>query len=60
VRPLARLLHDLIEVGNEVPAHLYEAVAIVIAFVMKAPRTSVDGSIRRLSVPNSKLVDHGI
>lgn len=60
VRPLARLLHDLIEVGDEVPAHLYEAVAIVIAFVMKAPRISVDGSIRRLSVPNSKLVDSGI
>ncbi|MEL7156766.1 MAG: EscU/YscU/HrcU family type III secretion system export apparatus switch protein, partial [Actinomycetota bacterium] len=29
-RPLARVLHDLIDVGSEVPAHLYEAVAIVI------------------------------
>lgn len=57
VRPLARLLHDLIDVGNEVPAHLYEAVAIVIAFVMKSPQTSVDGSVRRVAIPNSKLVD---
>ncbi len=60
VRPLARMLHDLIEVGDEVPAHLYEAVAIVIAFVMKAPESSLDGSIRRVTVPNSKLVDSGI
>ncbi len=60
VRPLARLLHDLIDVGNEVPAHLYEAVAIVIAFVMKSPRSSLNGSIKRVSVPNSKLVDSRI
>ena len=60
VRPLARLLHDLIDVGNEVPAHLYEAVAIVIAFVMKSPQTSLNGSVRRVSVPNSKLVESGI
>lgn len=60
VRPLARMLHDLIEVGDEVPAHLYEAVAIVIAFVMKSSKTSVDGTIRRVSVPNSKLADSGI
>ncbi|MGI9611546.1 MAG: EscU/YscU/HrcU family type III secretion system export apparatus switch protein, partial [Acidimicrobiales bacterium] len=57
VRPLARILHDLIEVGSEVPAHLYEAVAIVIAFVMRTPRTAVDGMVRRVTVPNSKLVD---
>ncbi|MGH1492429.1 MAG: EscU/YscU/HrcU family type III secretion system export apparatus switch protein [Acidimicrobiales bacterium] len=60
VRPLARLLHDLIDVGSEVPAHLYEAVAIVIAFVMKSPSTSVNGSIRRVSIPNSKLVDSSL
>ena len=40
-RPLARALHDLIEVGEEVPAHLYEAVAIVIAFVMRLPPTAL-------------------
>lgn len=59
VRPLARILHDLIDVGSEVPAHLYEAVAIVIAFVMRSPKSSLDGLIRRVSVPNSKLVDTG-
>lgn len=59
VRPLARILHDTIDVGNEVPAHLYEAVAIVIAFVMRAPKTAVGGMIRKLNVPNSKLVDSG-
>jgi flagellar biosynthetic protein FlhB len=60
VRPLARMLHDLIDVGQEVPAHLYEAVAIVIAFVMKTPAATVSGSIRRVSIPNSKLVDRAL
>jgi flagellar biosynthetic protein FlhB len=60
VRPLARILHDLVEVGDEVPAHLYEAVAIVIAFVMKAPKSSMKGSLRRVSVPGSKLIDSGM
>lgn len=60
VRPLARMLHDLIDVGQEVPAHLYEAVAIVIAFVMKTPNATVTGSIRRVSIPNSKLVDSAL
>ncbi len=56
-RPLARILHDLIDVGSEVPAHLYEAVAIVIAFVMRAPKTPLSRTVRRVSVPNSTLVD---
>ena len=56
VRPLARILHDTIEVGSEVPSHLYEAVAIVIAFVMRSPKAAVGGMIRRVSIPNSKLV----
>lgn len=60
VRPLARILHDLVAVGDEVPAHLYEAVAIVIAFVMKTPKSSLRGSLRRVSVPNSKLLDNGV
>ncbi|MEM7275027.1 MAG: EscU/YscU/HrcU family type III secretion system export apparatus switch protein [Actinomycetota bacterium] len=59
VRPLARLLHDLIEVGDEVPAFLYEAVAIVIAFVMRAPSHSVGSTIRKLAIPASKLLDRG-
>ena len=56
-RPLARILHDTIEVGAEVPAQLYEAVAIVIAFVMKSPRQTISGAVRRVSVPRSKLGD---
>lgn len=54
-RPLARLLHDLLEVGDEVPAHLYEAVAIVIAFVMRRPHLPLERVVRRLTVPESKL-----
>ncbi len=54
-KPLARMLHDLIEVGEEVPTHLYEAVAIVIAFVMRLPVTALDRTVRRVSVPLSKL-----
>ncbi|MEM9563409.1 MAG: EscU/YscU/HrcU family type III secretion system export apparatus switch protein [Actinomycetota bacterium] len=54
-RPLARLLNEVIEVGEEVPAHLYEAVAVVIAFVMRLPPTAVSGTIRQVAVPLSKL-----
>ncbi|MEM8926216.1 MAG: EscU/YscU/HrcU family type III secretion system export apparatus switch protein [Actinomycetota bacterium] len=57
VRPLARVLHDALDVGAEVPAHLYEAVAIVIAFVMRAPATALDRTIRRVVVPPSKLLE---
>ncbi len=56
-RPLARLLNEVIEVGDEVPAHLYEAVAIVIAFVMRTPKAPIDRLVRRVSIPSSKLVD---
>lgn len=55
VRPLARILHDMTEIGDEVPAHLYEAVAIVIAFVMRSPKAALSGAIRRVSIPSSKL-----
>ncbi len=55
VRPLARILHDMTEIGDEVPAHLYEAVAIVIAFVMRSPQAALSGAIRRVSIPSSKL-----
>ena len=34
-RPLARALYDLVEVGREIPEHLYKAVAEVLAFVYK-------------------------
>jgi flagellar biosynthetic protein FlhB len=54
-RPLARILHDLLDVGAEVPANLYEAVAIVIAFVMRLPPTAVRRTVRQVTVPASKL-----
>lgn len=40
--PLARELHKLCELGDEVPAHLYEAIARVLAYVLrpKTPTTS--------------------
>ncbi|MGF1597513.1 MAG: flagellar biosynthesis protein FlhB [Acidimicrobiales bacterium] len=56
-RPLARILHDTIDVGAEVPAPLYEAVAVVIAFVMRQPRSSVDRVVRTVNVPRSALGD---
>ena len=34
-RPLARTLYDMVEVGEEIPEHLYKAVAEVLAFVYK-------------------------
>lgn len=51
VRPLARLLHDTIKVGDSIPVELFEAVAIVLAFVMRNPRKAWGGSIRPLHVP---------
>ncbi|MGH1504204.1 MAG: EscU/YscU/HrcU family type III secretion system export apparatus switch protein [Acidimicrobiales bacterium] len=51
VRPLARVLFDVVDIGSEVPARLYEAVAIVIAFVMRTPSSTVGGAIRRVNVP---------
>ena len=54
-RPLARLLNEVIEVGDEVPAHLYEAVAIVIAFVMRVPESALGRTVRQVTVPLSKL-----
>jgi flagellar biosynthetic protein FlhB len=55
VRPLARVLFDTLEVGAEIPAQMYEAVAIVIAFVMRAPRPAFGRTVRRVNVPTSKL-----
>jgi len=55
-RALARLMHDTIEVGEEVPAELYEAIAIVIAFVMQRPPGAFGDTVRQVNVPESKLV----
>lgn len=54
-RPLARVLFDTLDVGAEIPAAMYEAVAIVIAFVMRTPRHRFGRNIRRVNVPASKV-----
>lgn len=56
VRPLARFLHDNVDVGAEVPGTLYEAIAIVLAFVMRKPKTYFADTIRQVSVPDSRLL----
>ncbi len=45
--PLARALHDACEVGQEIPAHLYAAVARVLAFVMALRRRGAASGIHR-------------
>jgi flagellar biosynthesis protein FlhB len=55
-RPLARVLFDTLDVGAEIPAPMYEAVAIVIAFVMRAPRSAFGRTVRRVNVPSSKVL----
>lgn len=55
VRPLARFLHDNVDVGAEIPGTLYEAIAIVLAFVMRKPKAYFSDTIRQLSVPESRL-----
>ncbi len=54
-RPLARLLHDHLDIGAEVPPMLYEAVAIVIAFVMRRSATRLPGVVDRLQLPAGTL-----
>ena len=52
--PLARALHASVEVGESIPEAFFEAVAIVLAFVMRKRRnaSTVTG---RVSVPASKI-----
>ncbi|WP_228375013.1 EscU/YscU/HrcU family type III secretion system export apparatus switch protein [Demequina iriomotensis] len=45
--PLARALHDSCEVGQEIPAHLYAAVARVLAFVMALKRRGAAAGVHR-------------
>ncbi len=56
VRPLARFLHDNVDVGAEIPGTLFEAIAIVLAFVMRKPRSYFADTIRQVRVPDSRLV----
>jgi flagellar biosynthesis protein FlhB len=51
VRPLARLLFDTVRVGEAIPVDLFEAVAVVLAFVLRNPRKAWSGTVRRLDVP---------
>jgi len=46
-KPLARLLHRVCDVGDEIPAELYLAVARVLAFVMAVGRPSRAAGARR-------------
>lgn len=46
-KPLARLLHRVCDVGDEIPAELYEAVARILAFVMAAGRPTRTAGARR-------------
>ncbi len=46
-KPLARLLHRVCDVDDEIPAELYEAVAHILAFVMMAAKPSRTATARR-------------
>jgi flagellar biosynthetic protein FlhB len=48
--PLARTLHAMCEIGQEVPEHLYEAVARVLAFVMLLRRRGSAAGVHRMPV----------
>jgi flagellar biosynthetic protein FlhB len=54
-RALAWVLYDTTEVGREVPVELYQAVALVLAFVMQTKPGALSGIIRRVNVPASAL-----
>ncbi len=53
--PLARALHATVEVGDPIPESFFEAVAIVLAFVMRPRSRAARTVVRRVSVPPSKL-----
>lgn len=54
-RPLARILHDRVEVGETIPNELFRAIAIVLAFVMRNPKSTVSDTIRRVKIPASAM-----
>jgi hypothetical protein len=49
-------LYDDVDVGFEILCTLFEAIAIVLAFVMRKPRSYFADTIRRVRVPDSRLV----
>ncbi|MFT7597581.1 MAG: flagellar biosynthetic protein FlhB [Acidimicrobiales bacterium] len=52
--PLARALHAIAEVGQSIPEDFFEAVAIVLAFVLR-PRGVDDSIVHRVTIPSSKV-----
>lgn len=55
-RPLARVLHDRVKIGEEIPEELFRAIAIVLAFVMQhPPRGTADAVVRRVAIPASAM-----
>ncbi|WP_448070921.1 EscU/YscU/HrcU family type III secretion system export apparatus switch protein [Georgenia yuyongxinii] len=52
--PLARTLHGLCELGQEVPEQLYEAVARVLAFVMSLRRRGSAAGMHRVPAARGK------
>ena len=54
-KPLARLLYRVCDLGDEIPAELYAAVARILAFVMAAGRPGRTASARRPSTFGAKL-----
>lgn len=55
--PLARALHASADVGTAIPEEFFEAVAIVLAFVMR-PRANRSMAVSHVHVPNSKIPSH--
>ncbi|HTZ44231.1 MAG TPA: EscU/YscU/HrcU family type III secretion system export apparatus switch protein [Jatrophihabitans sp.] len=49
--PLARTLYGSCEIGQEIPADLYQAVATVLAFVMRLRRKGSVAGVHRLQAP---------
>ncbi|MDH3683088.1 MAG: EscU/YscU/HrcU family type III secretion system export apparatus switch protein [Acidimicrobiia bacterium] len=52
--PLARALHASVELGETIPEAFFEAVAIVLAFVLRK-RRNTSPAVRRVAVPASKI-----
>jgi flagellar biosynthetic protein FlhB len=53
--PLARALYSSVEVNDPIPESFFEAVAIVLAFVMRPRANKASATTRRVAIPNSKL-----
>lgn len=52
-KPLARLLYSVCDLGDEIPAELYLAVARILAFVMAAGRPGRSATPRRPATPTT-------